>query len=74
MDGSDRFVGGQHHDHALDLTPLAEVDDVADIAAMFGARSSFEAGFVAIGLDQIGRVLEGGAIGDVNICVDMPSP
>ena len=43
-------------DHALDLAPVAEVRDVADVAAALGARGRFKAGVVAVAFDQLGGI------------------
>ena len=43
---------------ALDLTPVAEADDIAVVAAALGPRGGFESGIVAIAGDEIGSVGE----------------
>lgn len=65
MDGVCHAVGGEHQDHPLDLPPLAEAREVADIAAMFRPRCRLEPGLVAIGANQILGKIDGGAISDV---------
>src|SRR5213596_3451164 len=53
MDGAEHFVAAERRNDALDLPPVAEVHDIAVIAAVLGARCCLEAGVVAIALDQV---------------------
>lgn len=46
------FLLGQGHDDALDLPPVAKAQDIALVAAVFGASGRFEPGIVAIGFDK----------------------
>lgn len=64
MNAADNLVAGQSGDDPFDLAPMAEALDVAGIAAGMGARSRFEAGVVAISLDESRRVGNGPAVAD----------
>ena len=46
----------QKQDHALDLPPAAEMEDVAELAAAIGARRRLAGGIFAEARDQFGRV------------------
>jgi hypothetical protein len=46
------FLIGQGHDHALDLPPVAEAQDISSVAARFSSGGCFETGVVAIGFEQ----------------------
>lgn len=56
----------QQNDGTLHLTPPAEVDDVAEAAALASARGRFFGGAFAEIVDQVSRGLVGGAV-----CVNM---
>jgi hypothetical protein len=58
VDCTDDFVAAQRGDHALDLAPVAEVDDIADVPAPLRASGRLEAGIVAVALDEVSRVRE----------------
>ena len=64
MDGSAHFFVGQCRDDTLDLSPVAEADDVSAVAALFGARGGLEPGIIAEALHKFGRLGEGGPPGD----------
>lgn len=52
VNGAPHFLLCQRDDHALDLAPMAETQDVALVAAILCARGRFETGIVTKGLDQ----------------------
>lgn len=54
------FFAAKRRDHSLDLPPVAETRDIALVAAVLGANGRFEPGVVAVSLDQLGRVRQGG--------------
>ncbi len=56
MERADRFGVCEHHDHPLDLTPPAVMDDVAAVAARIGARCGLEPGIFAEARHQLMRV------------------
>ena len=60
MNGAADLFGAQRCDHALNLPPVAEAQDIAGIAAVLGANRSFEPGIIAISLDEVGSVCERG--------------
>ena len=64
VDGVEHFGGRKRRDHPLDLTPVTETDDVAVIAALFGADGRFESSLIAEGVDQAVRIVECAATGD----------
>lgn len=64
VDCTDDFVAAQRGNHALDLAPVAEVGDIADVPAPLRASGCLEARIVAVALDQVGCVREGEAAVD----------
>ena len=58
------FVAAQRGDHALDVTPVTEAEDVAVATALLGTGGGLEARIVAIALDQVRRVGESDATVD----------
>jgi hypothetical protein len=56
VNGSAHFPGAEGDDDPLDLPPVAEKDDIAQIPAPLGANGRFEPGIVAEALDQFGGV------------------
>ena len=64
VDRAGDFVAAKGSDHPLDLPPVAEARDIADVAAALGAHRRLEAGVVAITLDQLSRIVEGEAAVD----------
>ncbi len=56
MDGTGDFVATQRRDQPLDLTPVAEMDDIAAVTRLLGADRRFEPGVIAVALDEVGSV------------------
>jgi hypothetical protein len=56
VNGADHFIAAKRRDHPLDLPPVAEARDIAEVAAALGARRRRETRGVALAFDQIGRV------------------
>ena len=56
MDGAANLVAGEGGDHALDLPPVAEADDIAGIATELRPRGGFKPGIVAEAVDQVGSI------------------
>ena len=50
------FVAAERRDHPLDLPPVAEARDIAVVAAALGTDGSFQAGIIAIDLDELGGI------------------
>lgn len=67
MDGSGRFGDVQHFDRPLYLPPMAEVDDIAERAAVVRPLCSFGAGMLSKLRDQICRFGERSPVGHVNM-------
>jgi hypothetical protein len=65
MDPADDLVTTQRGDHALDLPPVAEADDIAGVAAAASERGRLEARVGAEALADIGGVGERGAAVDI---------
>src|SRR3954464_7533233 len=64
VDGAGDLVAAERGDHALDLPPVAEARDIAEIAAALGAHRRLEAGIVTEAVDQLGGVGKGDAAVD----------
>lgn len=64
VDGAGHRRRRQIGDHALDLPPVAEAYDIADIATAIGANGGFQAGVVAEPFHQVGGVGQHRAAGD----------
>jgi len=62
-----RFPVGEHTDGALDRPPMAEADDIAEVAAVMGARRRFGLGLFAEARNHLVRFGEGRAIDHMNI-------
>ena len=56
MDGSAHFVAAKGRYDALDLSPVAEANDIAVISAPLGACSCLETRIVAVALDEVRRI------------------
>ena len=56
MDGAANLFAAQRRDHALDLPPVAETNDIAGVAAEVGKRGGFIAGIVAEAAEEFGGV------------------
>lgn len=69
MDGARHFVRAEHLDGALDLAPVAEMDDVAERTAAVGARGRLHLRKLAEILDQVGRAAEGCPVLDMEMVV-----
>ena len=61
---ADGLVDRQHDDQPLDLTPVTEMQMIADIATVIGPGGGFEAGIVPEARDQFGSVVVALAIGE----------
>lgn len=68
------MIGRQHQDHPFDLAPLAEMREIADIAAAFGPRRGLQPRIIAKGAHQRLRIVEGGPVGDIKLGVNRRSP
>ena len=72
VNASEHFFAGESRDHALDLPPVAEADDILIVAAFFGARSRLETGVIAETLDKvcgIGKSRPAGDEGRVHVAL-----
>lgn len=67
MDAAGDFPEAQHQDRPLDQPPAAEVDQIAEAAAAIGARCGLARGMLAEQGNEIGRVVECGAVGDMDV-------
>ncbi len=67
MGRSGDFLGSQHQDGAFDRPPAAEVDDIAEAAAAIRAQRGLAGGMLAERGDKIVGLLDGGAIGDMEM-------
>ncbi len=62
----DRLVG-EHQDDLLDQAPAGEMDDIAMVPAAVGAQLRLRARILAEAIDQLGRVIESGAVGNMDV-------
>jgi len=53
-----RFVISEQQDQPLDLAPVAEMDEIAEVAAALGARGGLQPGLVAEIGDQRPGIVE----------------
>ena len=67
VDRSGRRVGAQQHDHPLDLTPAAEMNDIAERAAVRRAVRGLVGGVDAEPRDQFGGIGRRRAVRQVNV-------
>ena len=72
VDGAAGFLVGKRDDDTLDLPPMAKADHITLVAAVFGTRSCFEPGIIAVGLEQQSGVGQGGAAIDEGRVHDLP--
>jgi hypothetical protein len=64
VDGAVHFIAAERRNDAFDLPPVAEMRDIAVIAAALGTRRCLEAGVVTIAFDQVRCIGEGKATVD----------
>ena len=69
MDRAGRFGFAEHVDRALDLPPVAEMDDVAERSAAVGADRRFALRVLAELGDQLGRLAERCPVLDMDMLV-----
>ena len=65
MNRAEWRVVGQQYDQPLDLTPVTEMDMVAEVAAAVGARGGFIARIVTEGCHQLRCVIIAFAVGKI---------
>ena len=63
------FFSSHRADQAFDLTPPAEMDDVAQLAAAAGAQLGFDTGAFAKFVDKVRCIRKGGAAGAKNLMI-----
>ena len=74
VDRAHGIGGAQHLDRTLDLPPAAEMEDVAEGAALVGAVGGLRDGIFAVAGDQLGRFLERFAVGDMDVVTHSNAP
>jgi len=72
VDRARNFVAAEGRDHPLDLPPVAEARDIAEVTAALGASCCLEPGIVAEALDELRRVRKRQASMDEGQCHDAP--
>ena len=67
MDGACHILATEHLDRPLDLPPVAEMEDVAERAAAIRSIGRFDHGQLAENRDQLGRLGQSRAVGDMDM-------
>src|SRR5438045_4101612 len=58
VDGAENLVAAERGDDPLDLPPVTEMRDIAEIAAPLRTHRGFDAGVVAEAVDELGSIGE----------------
>src|SRR4051812_46772650 len=75
VDRAADLVTRQGGDHPLDMSPVAEANDIAVVAAPLRARGGLKSGIIAEALDQLRRIRKGGpSLDEGGVHVQRPSP